>query len=98
MARGFAAGETAGGAADEAQERRERDAKARREYLAALADERGPLATSRQIRYIMDLLSERDGNPMAEGGFYSGPTTRAGIAEMTRRDASAYINSLTGNY
>lgn len=55
------------------------------------------LATDRQISYILDLLARRRRNGDG-GGFMIGPTDRAGIAAMTRQDASAYINSLTEDY
>lgn len=62
---------------------------------AALTAEKGPLATPRQIDYIMTLLSQGRHH---EGGFYNGPTTIEGIRKMSKAAASAYITSLTGNY
>lgn len=35
---------------------------------------------------------------MAEGGFFNGPTTRKEIKKLSMDDASAYIDSLNGNY
>ena len=32
------------------------------------------------------------------GGFFSGPTDRAGIEELSKREASMYITSLKGDY
>ena len=56
----------------------------------------GPLATERQVSYILTLLARGAGD---EGGYISGgPTTRDQIARMTRRQASDYIDSLTGRY
>lgn len=52
-------------------------------------------ATDRQVDYIMSLL--RSGRHQ-EGGFMTGPTTREGVAAMSKREASAYITSLTGQY
>lgn len=73
-------------------------AAARRNRLAQLEAERGPLATHKQVDYILNLLAGRGGQPMAEGGFVRGPTTRGEIEEMPRAAASAYIDSLNGNY
>lgn len=55
------------------------------------------LATERQIDYILNLLDRRrrDGEG---GGFFNGPTDYAGIAKLSRTEASAYIDSLTGSY
>lgn len=55
-----------------------------------------PMATSRQVDYIMQLLAERgDG---VGGGFMAGPTSEEDIKRMTKRDASRYIDSLTERY
>lgn len=54
-------------------------------------------ATGRQIDYILTLLTRRARSGEG-GGFFTGPTDRAGIAKLSQADASAYINSLTGNY
>ncbi|GAA0738717.1 hypothetical protein Drose_04240 [Dactylosporangium roseum] len=83
------------------QQRQAEKARAAREGAAAQAafEQRQATltATPRQVDYILNLLARRrrsgDG-----GGFFSGPTDRAGIAKLSRADASAYINSLTGNY
>lgn len=62
---------------------------------AALIAEKGPLATGPQVAYIMDLIHQ---GRHKEGGFYTGPTTREGVARLTKAEASTYITSLTGNY
>lgn len=54
-------------------------------------------ATARQVDYILNLLSRRRRSGEG-GGFFNGPTDRAGIAKLSQADASAYINSLTGDY
>lgn len=56
------------------------------------------LATDAQVSYIRRLLADHDGDPMAEGGFFKGPTTRREIELLTKQDASSYITSLAGNY
>ncbi len=56
-----------------------------------------PLATAKQIDYIMSLLAGR-ARTGEEGGFMTGPTTREGVAKMTRTAASNYISSLKGGY
>lgn len=53
------------------------------------------LATPRQVDYILSLLAQRGG---AGGGFFNGPTDRAGIALLTKTQASAYITSLKEEY
>lgn len=55
------------------------------------------LATPRQVSYILSLLAARQRNGDG-GGFMTGPTDRAGIEQMTRREASTYIDSLRENY
>lgn len=55
------------------------------------------LATEKQTAFILKLLASRRASGEG-GGYYSGPTTREGIAKMTRRAASAYITSLKGDY
>lgn len=62
---------------------------------AALISEKGPLATPRQVDYIMALISQGRHH---EGGFYDGPTTIEDIRTMSKASASAYITSLAGNY
>lgn len=69
---------------DAAIERAERD-----------AAKTAPRATPKQVDYILRLIAD---GAHEEGGYFSGPTTRREIAAMTRRDASTYIDSLTGNY
>ena len=54
-----------------------------------------PLATPNQITLIEKLLRQGRGD---EGGFMAGPTDRAGIAALTRRQASRYIDSLRDAY
>ena len=51
------------------------------------------LATNAQIDYIMSLIAK---GAHEEGGYIDGPVTRAGVAAMTSRAASAYIDSLRG--
>ena len=53
-----------------------------------------PLATERQVSYIMSLLAQHDGQNVT--WFTAGPTEYAEIAKMTRRDASTYISALKG--
>jgi hypothetical protein len=62
-----------------------------------IEERRENLATPRQVNYILDLLAQRnrDGDT---SGFYNGPTDEAGVARLTRSEASTYINSLKGNY
>ncbi|MEU5157270.1 hypothetical protein [Glycomyces sp. NPDC021274] len=64
---------------------------------AELTAQKGELATPRQIDYIMSLLAQREISGEG-GGFYYGPTTRAGVEEMSKAEASVYIRSLTGDY
>ncbi|MDO4610942.1 hypothetical protein [Corynebacterium sp.] len=52
-------------------------------------------ATSAQVSYIMDLLHQGAAD---EGGFFRGPRTLEGVRALSRRDASQYIDSLTGEY
>ena len=78
----------------------------RREAQAAkAAPTREPLATGNQVDYIVSLLSRRTysgegGGFMSTNGLYheDGTINRAAIAAMTRRNASALIDSLRGNY
>lgn len=60
----------------------------------AAAEARGPLATERQVDYIMSLLSQHGGHNTT--WFSAGPTTLAGVQRMSRRDASTYISALKG--
>ena len=72
----------------------EREAEAKAEAERAAAEARGPLATDRQVSYIMSLLAQHDGQNIT---WYSkGPTSRAEVARMTRSDASTYISALKG--
>ena len=77
-------------------------------YLAKLAADKaaetvkaapvaGSQITERQISFIMSLLGRRERSGEA-GGFMAGPTTREGVARLTRNQASSYIDSLTGRY
>lgn len=70
---------------------------ARADQLSRIAESKGPLATPRQVDYILSLLDARryDGNG---GGFFTGPTNRPGIEELSRGEASMYIDSLKENY
>lgn len=54
-----------------------------------------PLATPKQVEFIMTLIHR---GAHEEGGYMTGPTIRDGVAAMGRREASAYIDSLTGRY
>ena len=54
-------------------------------------------ATERQIDFILTLIDRRRRDGEA-AGFITGPTTREGIAKLTKRQASGYIDSLTGRY
>lgn len=56
-----------------------------------------PLATEKQVGFILTLLARRV-RAGEGGGFMTGPTSRDAIAAMTRREASAYITSLKGDY
>ncbi|MFE9250746.1 hypothetical protein [Streptomyces sp. NPDC007088] len=76
----------------EAAEAAARRARAKR--LAEAARLKGPLATDRQVDYILTLLARRERNGEC-GGSFAGPTTRAGLEEMSRSQASACIVSLT---
>lgn len=60
------------------------------------AAEKAPAGTP-QVDYILDLLAQRhrDGD---DSGFMRGPTDRAGLEQLTRDEASAYIDSLRGTY
>lgn len=70
---------------------------AREQQLAELARTKGALATPRQIDYILNLLEGRRRTGEG-GGFYTGPTTRARLEEMSKGEASTYITSLKGDY
>lgn len=76
----------------EMKEQREAEEKAAAERAAAAA--RGPLATDRQVSYILSLLAQHDGQNTT--WYTAGPTTSAEIAKMTRKDASTYISALKG--
>ena len=92
-----AAGAPARAAAAAEQAEKDAAAAARKQYLADLARVHGPRATVKQVDYILRLLASRA--RLGEGGgFMTGPTTREGIEEMSSVDASAYIDSLRGNY
>jgi hypothetical protein len=96
----------AGGAADRIAKKAEADAieaaeaavrEARAAQLARLAREKGSLATPRQVDYILILLQEREYSGEG-GGFFSGPKDRAGLEQLSKREASLYIQSLKGDY
>lgn len=70
---------------------------AREEQLAEARRTKGPLATPRQVEFILQLLARRERTGEG-GGFFYGPTDRAGIEEMSKADASTYITSLKGDY
>lgn len=69
--------------------------KARTAERAAASVMPEALASPAQVDYIMKLLARRHGD---DSGFMVGPTTRAGVAAMSRSDASIYIASLKGDY
>lgn len=73
----------------------ERAAEEKAEAERAAAKARGPLATERQVDYILSLLAETDGQNVT--WFSAGPTDPAEVAKMTRKDASTYITALQGN-
>lgn len=78
-----------------AQERAaEEKAAAERAAAEAEAKARGPLATERQVDYILSLLAQHDGQNTT--WYTAGPTTSAEIAKMTRKEASTYISALKG--
>jgi hypothetical protein len=54
-------------------------------------------ATERQVDYIMELLAQRERTGEG-GGFFQGPTDRAGVANLSKADASLYITSLKDEY
>lgn len=100
------ANQHAAGADQRIQDKAEKDAveaaesavrEAREQQLTDLRKERGELATPKQVDYILQLLARRD-RVGEGGGFFYGPTDRAGIEEMSKADASAYITSLKGDY
>ncbi|MFJ6667399.1 hypothetical protein [Streptomyces sp. NPDC091383] len=70
---------------------------AREAQLEEARRQKGALATPRQIDYIIQLLARRERTGEG-GGFFYGPTDRAGIEEMSKADASTYITSLKGDY
>lgn len=70
---------------------------AREAQLNEARQQKGPLATPRQVEYILQLLARRERSGEG-GGFFSGPTDRASLEEMSKIDASSYITSLKGDY
>lgn len=85
----------------EYQRRQERQTRAAQDGAAAqAAHERSRAsapASPRQVDYIMTLLSRRRRSGQG-GGFFAGPTDRAGLAKLSQADASAYIDSLRDEY
>lgn len=75
--------------------KREAGVKTTNEEAAEKEEARGPLATDRQVDYIMSLLSQHGGRNTT--WFSAGPTTLKEVANMTRRDASTYISALKGD-
>ena len=71
------------------------EVKTTNEEVAEKEEARGPLATERQVDYIMSLLSQHGGQNTT--WFSQGPTTLEEVARMTRRDASTYISALKGD-
>lgn len=96
----------AAGTADRIRAKAEQDAidaaesavrEVREQQLEEARRTKGPLATPRQVDFILQLLARRE--HLGEGGgFFYGPTDRAGIEEMSKADASTYITSLKGDY
>lgn len=101
------ANEHAAGAAGRIAKKAEADAieaaeaavrEARQAQLAQARAKKGPLATERQVDFILQLLAERELSGEG-GGFVVGyPTDRAGIEELSKGQASIYITSLKGDY
>ncbi|MFF0166771.1 helix-turn-helix domain-containing protein [Streptomyces prasinus] len=96
----------AAGAAERIQKKAEQDAieaaeaavrEAREAQLEEARRTKGPLATPKQVEFILTLLARRECSGEG-GGFFYGPTDRAGIEEMSKADASTYITSLKGDY
>jgi hypothetical protein len=96
----------AAGSADRITKKAEADAvaaaeatvrEAREQQLSELRRQKGALATPRQVDYILQLLARRERTGEG-GGFFYGPTDRAGLEEMSKADASTYITSLKGDY
>ncbi|MFF1547174.1 helix-turn-helix domain-containing protein [Streptomyces sp. NPDC058291] len=94
------------GAAQRIQKKAEQDAikaaedavrEARKAQLDAARQQKGELATERQVNYILQLLAARDRSGEG-GGFFTGPTDRAGIETLSKAEASMYITSLKGDY
>lgn len=81
--------------AAEAAEQAARETRAAR--LAEARQQKGTLATPRQVDYILQLLARRERTGEG-GGFFYGPTGREAIEEMSKADASTYITSLKGDY
>jgi hypothetical protein len=98
--------EHAAGTADRITKKAEQDAiaaaeatvrEAREKQLAEARRTKGPLATPRQVDFILQLLDRREYNGEG-GGFFYGPTDRAGIEMLSKAEASTYITSLKGDY
>lgn len=70
---------------------------AREAQLSQLRKDKGELATPRQVDFILSLLDRRE-HTGEGGGFFMGPKDRAGIEELSKSQASAYIRSLKGDY
>ncbi|MFF8589999.1 hypothetical protein ACF061_00925 [Streptomyces sp. NPDC015220] len=70
---------------------------AREAQLKEARRQKGPLATPKQVDYILTLLARRERTGEG-GGFFYGPTDRAGLELLSRSDASSYITSLKGDY
>lgn len=70
---------------------------ARQEQLKAVSRRKGPLATPQRVDRILSLLTRRAYSGEG-GGFFIGPTDRAGIEELSQADAWSYIASLKGDY
>lgn len=78
----------------EKKAQKEAESKAQQQRKELIA-KKGPLATPRQINFIMQLIHE---GKHREGGIFSGPLDRDGVAELSKKEASLYITSLLGDY
>ena len=93
------------GRADRIQARAEKAAKAEaivaaaeRAEIAELENKIGPLATERQIDYILILQARRARSGEGGGFINHNPATRDELRRTSRETASNIIDSLTGNY
>lgn len=76
------------------RDQRSFDAWAAQQLRQLQAGTTAPLATDRQVSYILSLLAQHDGQNTT--WYTAGPTDEAEIAKITRKDASTYISALKG--